>query len=181
MRPLSPWSRRAPAPPPTSHAIPASAPARPLSVSPKPTSIGSQPPTGLHALVSGEEALGLAGRLEALHLPLPSSGRLMRILRPVVQSFVPPMLDRGHHVCLCRVVAGELVRDHHTRHASLALQQLAKQALGGPLVPPALDENVEHDPILVDRPPEPVLLSPDHQAHFVEVPLVSRTGEPAPD
>src|SRR4051794_28361912 len=35
-------------------------------------------------IVSGEEALGLAGRLEALHLPLPSSGRLMGILRPVV-------------------------------------------------------------------------------------------------
>src|SRR3954447_10641949 len=44
-------------------------------------------------IVSREEALGLARRLEALHLPLPSSGRLMRILRPVVQSFVPPMLD----------------------------------------------------------------------------------------
>src|SRR3954447_720442 len=44
MRPLSPWSRRAPAPPPASHAIPALPPARPRSVSPKPTSIGSQPP-----------------------------------------------------------------------------------------------------------------------------------------
>src|SRR3954469_20246695 len=50
MRPLSPWSRQAPAPSPASHAIPASAPAHPRSVSPKPTSIGSQPPTGLHAL-----------------------------------------------------------------------------------------------------------------------------------
>ena len=60
-------------------------------------------------IVGGEKALSLAGRLEALHLSLASSGRLVRILRPVVQSFVPPMLDRGHHVCLCSVVAGELV------------------------------------------------------------------------
>jgi hypothetical protein len=36
-------------------------------------------------IVSGEEALSLAGRLEALHLSLASSGRLVRILRPVVQ------------------------------------------------------------------------------------------------
>jgi hypothetical protein len=36
-------------------------------------------------IVSGEEALSLAGRLEALHLPLPSSGRLVRILCSVVQ------------------------------------------------------------------------------------------------
>src|SRR5215207_10128866 len=35
-------------------------------------------------IVSGEEALGLAGRLEALPLSLASPGRLMRILRPVV-------------------------------------------------------------------------------------------------
>src|SRR3954464_11787968 len=44
MRPLSPWSRRAAAPRPASHATPASAPAHPLPVSAKPTSIGSQPP-----------------------------------------------------------------------------------------------------------------------------------------
>src|SRR5215213_1562254 len=91
------------------------------------------------------------------------------------------MLDRGDHVCLCRVVAGELVRDHHTRHAGLPLQQLAKQALGGLFVAPALDENVEHEAILVDGPPEPVLRSADHQAHFVEVPLVSRVWQLAAD
>src|SRR3954470_18246565 len=91
------------------------------------------------------------------------------------KALMSSMLDRGHHVCLCRVVTGELVRDHHTRHAGLPLQQLAEQAFGGPLVPPLLDENVEHDPILVDRPPEPMLRSPDHQAH-----LASRAGESHP-
>jgi hypothetical protein len=35
-------------------------------------------------IVGGEEALSLAGRLEALHLSLSSSGRLVRILRSVV-------------------------------------------------------------------------------------------------
>src|SRR4051812_16039504 len=64
------------------------------------------------------------------------------------------MLDRGHHICLCSGVAGELIRDHHTRPAGLPLQQLAKQALGGLLVAPALDQDIEHDPVLVDGPPE---------------------------
>src|SRR3954465_15134536 len=85
----------------------------------------------------------------------------MRILGPVVQSFVPPMFDRGHHLVFRGAVARQLVRDHHTRHAGLPLQQLAKQALGGLLVAPALDQNVEHDPILVDGPPEPMLLAAD--------------------
>src|SRR4051812_2471744 len=60
-------------------------------------------------------------------------------------------------------------------------KQLAEQALGGLLVPPALDENVEHNPILVDSSPQPMLFAGDHQAHFVEVPFVSHTGEPTPD
>src|SRR3982751_5694001 len=91
------------------------------------------------------------------------------------------MLDRGHHLVFRGAVARQLVRDHHTRHAGLPLQQLAKQTLAGLLVAPALDQNVEHNPILVDGPPEPVLRSPDHQAHFIEVPFVARTGQPAPD
>src|SRR3954451_5054733 len=91
------------------------------------------------------------------------------------------MLDRGHHLVFCGAVARQLVRDHDTRDPALLFQQLAQQALGGPLVPPLLDENVEHDPILIDSPPEPVLLAGDHQAHFVEVPFVSRTGQPTPD
>src|SRR5215207_8212743 len=93
------------------------------------------------------------------------------------KALVPPALDRGHHLTLRGAVARQLVHDHHTRHAGLALQQLAKQAFGGPLVAPALDQDVEHDPILVDSPPEPVLLSADHPAHFVEVPLVSRAWQ----
>src|SRR4051795_1314912 len=36
-------------------------------------------------VMGGEEALGLARRLEPLHLPLASAGRLVRILRPVVE------------------------------------------------------------------------------------------------
>src|SRR5215218_2840097 len=91
------------------------------------------------------------------------------------KPFVPAMLDRGHHLTLRGTVARQLVRDHDTRGPHLPFQQLAKQALGGPLVPPALDENVEYEAILVDGPPEPVLLSPDHQAH-----LASRAGESHP-
>src|SRR5215212_943047 len=56
-----------------------------------------------------------------------------------------------------------------------------QQALGGPLIATPLDQDVEHDPILIDGPPEPVLRSPDHQAHCVEMPFIARTGQPAAD
>src|SRR3954466_14907745 len=94
---------------------------------------------------------------------------------------MPPVLDRGYDLTLGGAVAGELVRDHDTRDPALLFQQLAEQALGGLFVPPALDQDVEHDPILVDRSPKPMLLAADHQAHLIQVPFVARTGQPAPD
>src|SRR4051794_2535075 len=98
------------------------------------TSLTSQVPYKVvDPIMGGEKALGRAGRFEPLHLPLASAGRLVRILRPVVQAFVPPMLDRRHHLRLRGAVAGELVRDHDTRGPALLFQQLAEQALGGPL------------------------------------------------
>src|SRR5919206_1813742 len=47
--------------------------------------------------------------------------------------------------------------------------------------PPPLTKDGDHTPMLVDAPPQPVLLAADHQTHFVQVPLVSRTGQPTPD
>src|SRR3954465_2605554 len=99
----------------------------------------------------------------------------MGVLRPVVEPLVSAVLDRSHHFRLRGAVAGQLVRDHDTRGPHLPLQQLAKQTLGGLLVAPALDQDVEHEAILVDRPPEPVLLAADHQAH-----LASRARESHP-
>ena len=36
----------------------------------------------------------------------------MRVLRPVVEAFVLPVLDGGHHVALGRPIARQLVGDH---------------------------------------------------------------------
>ena len=46
-------------------------------------------------IVSGEKALGLTGRLEPLHLPLASPGRLVRILGSVGEALVPPVSTEG--------------------------------------------------------------------------------------
>src|SRR3954447_24134815 len=100
----------------------------------------------------------------------------MRVLCPAVETRMSALLDRGHHLTLGGAVAGQLVRNQDTRGSALLFQQLAQQALGGPLVPPLLDENVEHNPILVDSPPEPMLLAADPQAHLVETPFIARTG-----
>src|SRR5215217_7062220 len=110
-------------------------------------------------VVAGKETLCLPRRLEALHLSFSPSGRLVRILSSVIQSFVLPMLDARHDLPLCRTVAGQLVGDHDARRPALPLQQLAEQALGGALITPALDQHVEYDAVLVHRAPQPVLLA----------------------
>ena len=130
-------------------------------------------------VVGGEEALRLAGRFEPLHLPFSPSRRLVRILGPVVEALVPAVLDPGHQLPLRRAIARQLVGDHDARRPALPLQQLAQQALGGPLVAPALHQHVEHDAVLVDRPPQPVLLAGDFDHDLIEVPLVAGAGAAA--
>ena len=55
-------------------------------------------------VVGGQEALTLSGRLEPLHLAFSSSGRLVRIFRPVVEPLVLAVLDAGHDLLLRRAV-----------------------------------------------------------------------------
>src|SRR5690349_16481914 len=77
-------------------------------------------------------------------------------------------------------MARRLVRDQDARRATLPLEELAQQALRRPLVAPALDEDVGHEAVLVDRPPRPVLLAGDRELDLIEVPLSKCHSSPGP-
>jgi hypothetical protein len=94
--------------------------------------------------MSGKEALNVPRRLEPLHDPLSSSGRLMGVFGPVIEALVLTMLDPGHDLPLGSGVALQLVGDEHTRGSTLLLEELAEQPFGGLRVAPALDENIEN-------------------------------------
>jgi hypothetical protein len=79
----------------------------------------------VNLVVRGEETLCLPRRLEALHLTLASSRRLVGVLGTVVEALVPAMLDTWHHLPLGRPVTWELVGDHDPWRPALPLQQLA--------------------------------------------------------
>ena len=114
-------------------------------------------------VMDGKEALDLPRRLEPLHDPLSSSGRLMGIFGPVIEALVLPMLDPGHNLLFGGGVALQLVGDEHTRCPTLVLEKHAEQALGGLRVAPALDEDVKTEALLVAGTPEPSRASPrDH-------------------
>jgi len=61
------------------------------------------------------------------------------------------VLDAGHDVPRGRGVGLELVRHHHAGRPALLLQQLAQQALDGLGVAPALDQDIKHEAVAVDR------------------------------
>ena len=95
----------------------------------------------------------MPGRFESAHPALSFSCRLVRILCSVIQRFVAAMLDAGHDFLLCRRVAPQFVRNDDPRDVAQALEQFAKEFLGGTLISPWLHQDVEHFPILINRAP----------------------------
>ncbi len=64
---------------------------------------------------------------------------------------------------------------------ALPLQQFTQQALGGPLVAPALGQYLKHRFDLAHGAPRPMLQPGDLDGHLVEVSLVASAGHPSPE
>ncbi len=84
------------------------------------------------------------------------------------------MLTLRQHPSNGRRVAGKLVGDHHPwLGARLAVKHTTQEALGGYLMAPLLDQDVQNDAVLVNGSPQPVTFATDLQRHFVQMPLVA--------
>ena len=97
----------------------------------------------------------------------------MRVFRPIVQPTLLVMLHRGHDFCLGCCVAAQLVGDDGTWDVLKAFQQLAKELLGGFLVPPRLHEDIKHVAILVYCTPEILQFAVNREKDFIEMPSVA--------
>ena len=71
------------------------------------------------------------------------------------------MFDLGQELAVCHAVASQLVRHDHARHVLKAFEQPSEESFRGSGVSPWLNEDVEHDAVLVDGPPEVVKLTTD--------------------
>jgi hypothetical protein len=123
--------------------------------------------------VRQKEALPLGRRLEALHLPLSSPGRPMRIFCAVVQIPARPVPDIGQDGAARDAVAAQIVGDDTSWLVAQPLQQPFEEARGRCGIAPVLDKNVEHDAVLVDGPPKVTKLTVDPDEHLIQVPGVS--------
>ena len=124
--------------------------------------------------VSGKEARSLLGRFEPLHLALPTSCRTMLVFRAIVQISILSMFDRGKKLAVCHGVASQFVGHDHAGHIMKALQQSSEKSLHGFCIPPRLNEDVQHDTILIHGAPKIMLHALDPDEHLVQMPLVAR-------
>ncbi len=115
-------------------------------------------------------------RLEAAHGALALAGRLMRVLRPIVQSPMATMLHAWHDLLLGGFVAAELVGNQRPRDVLTALEQFAEELLSGALVAAALHQDIEHVPCLIDGASQVVGFAIDGQEYFIQKPLVAWSG-----
>lgn len=91
------------------------------------------------------------------------------------------MLNVQTHVPARRAIGYEFVGDHDPRRSRRLLQKFAQEALRGRSIPPALDQDVENEAVLIDGAPKPMFPSPDRDHGFVEMPLVATNGCTAPN
>jgi hypothetical protein len=69
-----------------------------------------------HGVIRREESLRMTRRFESLHAPLALAGRLMRVLRTVIEVAVLAMFHTREDVLLGRAVTFQLIRDEHARY-----------------------------------------------------------------
>ena len=93
-----------------------------------------------------------------------SSGEIVEVLHRI-RHHVQPLLDS--------LIALQFVRNDHTRRVLQFLKQLAKKSFGGLFVPSALNQDVKHVSISIDRSPERVLLTTNGENHLIQMPFVS--------
>jgi hypothetical protein len=120
--------------------------------------------------VHRDEALGGTRRFEVLHPALPSAEWLVRNLGPVVHA--SPLLMLGVQADLLESgsIGAKLVGHEPGGSETLLPEQLADELAGRGLVPPALDQDLQHLALIVDRPPQVHLLAGDPHHHLIEMP-----------
>lgn len=100
----------------------------------------------------------------------------MGVHRPVVQVLRSAVLHAAHQPSVGHTVAGQLVGDQNPRHVLQSREQLAEKPGRGRGVTSGGNQDVQHIPVLVNRPPQIVSLPVDLDEYLVKVPRIPRAG-----
>src|SRR3984893_4991025 len=118
----------------------------------------------------GKKSLRRSDALEPLHLPLPSSGRLMRILRSVVAPSAAFMAFCDSKIAGSSSIRSKIICDELVWDKAIFLQQLAHQFERRPLVPRGLHQHIKNFTLGIHGTPEVDQATIDLDIDFVEMP-----------
>jgi hypothetical protein len=103
---------------------------------------------------SREKTLGLARGFAPWPARLPLPGGWVRVLGALSERPMVAMFHSREQLALGCSIALEFIGDDTPRHVRQACEQLAKDLLCGLLVPPTLDQDIQHISVLIDGTPE---------------------------
>ena len=112
-------------------------------------------------------------RFETAHLALAVAGRLMRHFDAIVRIRGCAVQDRRDQGTVGGLIARQIVGDQAVRDGALCFQELAEGSDRSSSIPSGWHEDVDHIPILVNRPPQ--VLRPALHPHeqLIEIPRLS--------
>ena len=134
----------------------------------------------LHKSVYRREPLHVGGRLEAPHLALPLTRRLVGDLSSIVRVLISDVDHGRHHGAARGGVGAQLVGDQSSRDTALGFQQLPKESDGCSPIPVRWYEDVQDVTVLVDRAPQILVVILDRYEHLIEMPGVAKPTASAP-
>jgi hypothetical protein len=102
----------------------------------------------------------------------------VRDLAAIVEIPVLPMFHARQDLTFRGTIGPEFICHDDSGHIAQTLQQLAKEALGGLRVTPALHQNIKHVAMLINGSPEVVQFAADPHEHLIQEPLVSGLWPP---
>ena len=110
--------------------------------------------------MGSQKSLCLSGRFEPPHQLLSFAGRSMGTFDAVVEPFVRPMIRLRRKSPDRFDVTAQFVSHDDTRFAK-AGDQPRKETLGSFGIAARLNKDIQHVPVRVDRPPQPLLHAVD--------------------
>jgi len=131
--------------------------------------------------VSKQKPLCLIARFEPLHMTLAPPCRTMRVLSPVVEIAALAMFDVRKKLSSSHTVAPQFIGHDHSRLVLQADEQPSEETPRRLAVATALNQDIEHNTVLVHGAPEVLKHAVDPDEHFVEKPFVTRPWPTAPD
>ena len=84
-----------------------------------------------------------------------------------------PMLHAWEQFLFRSRITAKLIGDQYPWHVLTALQQLAEELFRGPFISPALHQDIQNIPLLIDRTPQIVLPAIDFEEHLIKMPFVA--------